>query len=154
MLTLLRQAVERIGKDNIDRIIIRPCSTHLNNAHLNKPQCGIYSVDIELKEEAYEGDRKNGHQYMEAAYIPIEEGQKLLTVDTDLLWRGKGSFEELPIEEELTGGACIFCDSKFSGKSLEEALIEYERIASQDSYALYLKPYIMELRKFQEKMGL
>jgi len=41
--------------------------------------CGVYNVDIFLKEEAYGGEYKIGIAYVEAAYISMDEEKKLLT---------------------------------------------------------------------------
>jgi len=69
-------------------------------------------------------------------------------------WNGTGTFVGIPVNEVLTGGECIFCYAKRTGDPLEKILIDYEKIISGDKYALYSKPNILELEKFQRDMNL
>ena len=144
MLTLLRQAIKKIGKDKIKEIRLRPCPTNFDNLD----ECGLYNIDIWLK------TRRKYHQvYIDVAYIPIKEGDKYITVRKSK-WEGEGEFEGIPIYSALTGGACLFCVSKSKHAFLEEILDNYEKIAKEDKYCLYLKPDLKELKALQEKLRL
>jgi hypothetical protein len=103
--------------------------------------CGLYIVDIDLNTK-----RKYHHEYFDAAYIPITEGDKYIT-SRKSKWDGKGEFEGIPVSLILTGGACLICTAKSDNISLEEMLDKYEKIASQDKYCLYFKPDLEELKR-------
>ena len=136
MLTLLNQAIDKIGKSEIREILIRPCSSH--------ERCGIYIVDIV---------HKNGKKFADAAYIPISEGKKYIKKQ-EKKWRGKGDFDGISLSEILTGGECVYCTSRNEKISLEEALESIQKAVMSDKYFSYFKPNLGSLIKLKERLNI
>jgi hypothetical protein len=159
MITLLNQAIEKIGKYKIEKILLRPCAAHATNVHEQKPGCGVYSVDFFLKKKFYIG---KGSAYIDIAYVSIQEMKPYLTHSSDINWKknhtwaDSGEFDGIPLVEALTGGPCVFCNTKLSGKPLEELLDRLEKpgIDYRDPYVLYNRPDMTVLKEFQSKMKL
>ena len=159
MSKLLNQAIEKIGKHKIEKILLRPCAMHVTNAEEQKPGCGVYSVDFFLKEEFYIG---KGSAYIDIAYVSMQEMKLYITRPSEVneegnyTWGGSGEYDGIPLVEGLTGGPCVFCNIKLLGKSLEKLLDGLEKPPREfrDPYVLYIRPDMTALKEFQSKMKL
>ncbi|MFA5796975.1 MAG: hypothetical protein WC916_02985 [Candidatus Woesearchaeota archaeon] len=150
MTTLLHQAIEELGVNNIKEIGFNICNTNVIKGKsvedILKEHCGIYTIFIRTKDGKFYGDVAYMHVSVAKKFIEEKKGNSN--------WRGRGTYQGIPLFEELTGGECIFCHAKREKISMSKTLDYIEEIYSKDCYYSYSRPDLKEVMNLKQKFHL